>query len=143
MSDVERIVNANHERVRWAEEYEETRIAAIPAGSCKDGRGLWCLRGGQGSGRPTAGFDGSCKRAATSGVSNGVGRKDAAAERRQAYRTTALGCAMFTGSGAAFVGIGISMGHWMTVGVGLFLAVTFLICGVRAEETSNRMEEAK
>lgn len=139
MSDVERIVNANHERVRWAEEYEEGRIAAAsskkPRNDREDGLPRACgPRNDGGNMGPMA---------ATAGRSNGVVRKDAAADRLQAYRTTALGCAMFTGSGAAFVGIGISMGHWMTVGVGLFLAVTFLICGVRAEETANRMEEAR
>ena len=38
MSDVERICEVNHERRRWAEEYDEKRC---------------CQHGGQGSGRPT------------------------------------------------------------------------------------------
>lgn len=44
---------------------------------------------------------------------------------------------MFTGSGAAFVGIGISMGHWLTAGVGMLVAVLFLVCGVHAERMAE------
>ena len=96
MSDVERIVNANNERVRWAEEYETVgRIATDPAGPRNDN---------------------SCRRV---------------------YRSTALGCAMFAGGASAFVGIGLSMGRWLTVAIGLMVAVLFLACGSWAERLAE------
>ena len=95
MSDVERIVNANHERVRWAAECEGERIATPPAEARNDKHG------------------------------------------RQVYRSTALGCAMFTGGASAFVGIGLSMGRWLTVAIGLMVAVLFLACGSWAERLAE------
>ena len=115
MSDVERIVNANHERVRWAEEYEMG--GRIATASSKPRNDMRCtvvpFRGGQGSDRPTDW------------------------ERRKAYRNTALGCAMFTGGASAFVGIGLSTGRWLTVAVGLLVAVLFLCCGLWSERLAE------
>ena len=146
MSDVERIVNANHERVRWAEEYEGERIAAsaspprndsgeriatasskprndsgerrigrIATARCVRPFGLfrWFLRGGQGSDRPTDW------------------------ERRKVYRSTALGCAMFTGGASAFVGIGLSTCNLLTAGIGLLVGALFLACGAWAENMAE------
>lgn len=133
MSDVERIVNANHDRVRWAEEYEGgriatasskprndsvERIATAPIGPRNDRRcTVVPFRGGQRSDRHTDW------------------------ERRRAYRNTALGCAMFTGGASAFVGIGLSMGRWLTVAVGLLVAVLFLVCGSWAERLAEKSEQ--
>ena len=133
MSDVERIVNANNERVRWAEEYETGgRIATAPMGPRNDSLGRIAtasskprndrrctvvpFRGGQRSDRPTDW------------------------ERRKAYRNTALGCAMFTGGASAFVGIGLSTGRWLTVAVGLVVAVLFLCCGMWSERLAEEDE---
>ena len=130
MSDVEMIVNANHERVRWAEEYETGgRIATasskprndsverIATASSKPRNDRRCtvvpFRGGQRSDRPTDW------------------------ERRKAYRNTALGCAMFTGGASALVGIGLSTGRWLTVAVGLVVAVLFLCCGLWSERLAE------
>lgn len=64
-------------------------------------------------------------------------RKDkiAARKRRSALRTACTACTMAAGGGAAFVGMGLSMGHLLTVVVGLLVAATFLICGTRLEDT--------
>ena len=59
--------------------------------------------------------------------------KRKARERRRALRTAVTACMMATGGGAAFVGIGISDGHWPTIMIGLFIAVAFLLAGCRAE----------
>lgn len=63
-------------------------------------------------------------------------RKDkiAARKRRSALRTACTACTMAAGGGAAFVGMGLSMGHLLTVVVGLLVAATFLICGTRLED---------
>lgn len=110
MSDVERIVNANNERVRWAEEYETGgRIATATMGPRND-------------------------------MENGLPR--ACGPRndkhvRKAYRETALGCAMFTGEASAFVGIGLYTGRWLTVAVGLVVAVLFLCFGLWSERLAE------
>lgn len=125
MSDVERIVNANHERVRWAEEYETGgRIATASSKPRND----------------------SVERIATAtmgprnDMENGLPR--ACGPRndkhvRKAYRETALGCAMFTGGASAFVGIGLSTGRWLTVAVGLVVAVLFLCFGLWSERLAE------
>ena len=114
MSDVERIVNANHERVRWAEEYEGGRIATAPMGPRNDRRCTVApVPGGHGPDRPTDW------------------------ERRKAYRATALGCAMLTGGASAFVGIGLSTGNLLTAGVGLLVGALFLSCGSWAERLAE------
>lgn len=110
MSDVERIVNANHERVRWAEEYETVgRIATAP---------IW-PRNDRENGLPRACGPRNDKHV------------------RKAYRSTALGCAMFAGGASAFVGIGLSTGRWLTVAVGLVVAVLFLCCGLWSERLAE------
>ena len=68
-------------------------------------------------------------------------RKDkiAARKRRSVLRTACTACTMFAGGGAAFVGMGLSMGHWLTVVVGSLAAAAFLVTGVRLEDALEAM----
>lgn len=63
-------------------------------------------------------------------------------KREMAMRTAARGCAMFTGMGAAFVGMGLASMHMPTLIVGATTALVFLLSGLaldaKADET---MEE--
>ena len=105
MHDVEMICERNHERRKWAEEYEYTdvdreeiaTVAALP-------------------------------------------RNDKRADRKRSkvLRTVCTACTMATGGAAAFVGIGLCMGHLLTVVVGSLVAATFLICGTNLEEAVYR-----
>lgn len=54
-------------------------------------------------------------------------------ERAMCLRTVCTACAMLCGSGAAFAGMGIAMGHWQTVALGAVIGVVFLLTGCRAE----------
>lgn len=106
MSDVERICEVNHERRRWAEEYDEKRC---------------CQHGGQGSGRPTD------------------HRNDKRWDKmRRVMRAGSLVCAMATGSGAAFLGMGIAMQHQATILVGALVAAVFLLAGSAMEWEGER-----
>lgn len=129
MSDVERIVNANNERVRWAEEYETGgRIATASSKPRNDsvGRIATATMG------PRNDMENGLPRACGPRNDKHV---------RKAYRDTALGCAMFTGGASAFVGIGLSMGRWLTVAVGLLVAVLFLVCWAWAERLAEKYEQ--
>lgn len=97
MSDVERIVNTNAERVQWALEVErmaqENRKAAPKAPAQK--------------------------------------KRDN--ERFRAIRSAAFACAMFSGAGAAFVGIGLAADQLLTVGAGALIMLVFLRVGAQLE----------
>lgn len=97
MSDVERIVNTNHERVRWAQEYAARDAEAEPL----------------------------------------VQPKKAGKKRNEAIHTAVLACAMFTGAGAAFAGLGLSSGDALTIGVGLLVMAVFIGTGVRLDAWSR------
>lgn len=90
MSDVERIVNANAERVQWAREVTLKEIAPPVKTPKKKRRG----------------------------------------HRRQAARLGALVCAMFVGSGAALLGIGLASNNLLTVVFGIIIAVLFGVTGL-------------
>lgn len=126
MSDVERIVNANHDRVRWAAEYEGERIATSATHPRNDRIGTDCHG-------PDGPRNDSGERIATAPAGP---RNDNSC--RRVYRSTALGCAMFAGGASAFVGIGLSMGRWLTVAVGMLVAVLFLACGSWAERLAEK-----
>lgn len=55
----------------------------------------------------------------------------------QALHTAVLACAMFAGAGAAFVGIGLSSGDAVSVGVGLLVVAVFISSGARLEGLSR------
>lgn len=93
MSDIERICEINHDRRKWAEEYE-SEIATASAE-------LHVLL--------------------------------RTAKNRKVLRTACMACMMATGGGAAFAGMGISMGHWPTVVLGLLIAMVFLLTGTKLE----------
>lgn len=98
MSDIERICEINHERRKWAEEYDwqYTDFGQVEiATEANDKRG---------------------------------GRK-----RQKVLRTVCTACTMAAGGGAAFVGMGIVMGHWLTVVLSTLIAAVFLLTGCRAE----------
>ena len=105
MSDVERIVNANHERVRWAEEYQQSAELQDDATHRRAKRGSPLYRGDK---------------------------------SRRAMRAGSLVCAMATGSGAAFLGMGISMQHQATILVGALVAAVFLLAGSAMEWEGER-----
>lgn len=116
VSDVEIICAANHERRKSAEQYDgqytdfgQEEIATVAALPRND-RETDCH---------------SRKRL----------RND---KRRGVLRTVCTACAMATGCAAAFVGIGLCMGHLLTVVVGSLVAATFLICGTSLEEAVYR-----
>lgn len=50
-------------------------------------------------------------------------------KRHRRLRTVAMGCSMFSGTGAAFVGIGLSMMHLPTIICGIIAAIAFMACG--------------
>ena len=62
-------------------------------------------------------------------------------ERRQALRAACTACMMACGGGAAFVGIGLAMGHWMTVIVGTVVAAVFLLTGTKLEDITEGRED--
>ena len=105
MSDIEMICERNHERRKWAEEYEYTdvdreeiaTVAALPRNDKRVDKKRW-----------------------------GV------------LRTACTACTMATGGAAAFVGMGLCMGHLLTVVVGSLVAATFLICGTHLESEVYR-----
>ena len=105
MSDIEMICERNHERRKWAEEYEYTdvgreEIATVAALPRND--------------------------------------KRADRKRNRVLRTAYTAFTMATGCATAFVGIGLCMGHLLTVVVASLVAVTFLICGTNLEEAVYR-----
>lgn len=99
MSDVERIVNTNYERVQWAREYADRDAREQPAAQ--------------------------------------KARKKRSERKFQAIHTAVLACAMFTGAGAAFAGLGLSSGDALTVGVGLLVMAVFIGTGARLDSWSR------
>ena len=80
-----------------------------------------CQHGGQGSGRPTD------------------HRNDKRGDKmRRVMRAGSLVCAMVTGAGAAFLGMGISMQHHATILVGSVIAAVFLLAGSVMEMEEER-----
>ena len=95
MSDIERICEINHDRRKWAEEYDQYT-------------------------------DCSREEIATASAKP---RND----KRKVLRTACTACIMATGGGAAFAGMGIAMGHWQTVVLGLMIGFVFLVAGTELE----------
>lgn len=54
-------------------------------------------------------------------------------KRRRAMRVGSLVCAMVSGAGAAFLGMGIAMQHQATILVGAVTAAVFLLAGSAME----------
>lgn len=80
-----------------------------------------CQHGGQGSGRPTD------------------HRNDKRGDKmRRVMRGGSMVCAMATGSGAAFLGMGIAMQHQATILVGALVAAVFLLAGSAMEWEGER-----
>lgn len=104
MQDVEMLTHNNQERRRWAEEYAEELERVSPSVAYHPAV------------RPC-------------GLPAPKSRK-----RRGVLRTACTACCMACGGGAAFAGIGLAMGHWLTVAVGTAWAVAFLLTGVHLEE---------
>lgn len=106
MSDIEKICERNHERRRWAEEYE-SKQAVAPVEL----------------------------------VRNEKKQKQRSKEARlSVLRTCSMACAMAAGGGAAFVGMGASMGHWLTVIVGMLIAAAFILTGTQLEWLRGEIE---
>ena len=105
MSDVERICEVNHERRRWAEEYQQSSELQDDETPRRAKRGTPLYRGDK---------------------------------RRRAMRAGSLVCAMVSGAGAAFLGMGIAMQHQATMLVGLVIAVAFLVTGSVMEMEEER-----
>ena len=104
MSDVEMLTHNNQERRRWDEEHSELMALISPSVEYHPA---------------------DCH----------VGRRPPRNnKRRGALRTACTACCMACGGGAAFAGIGLAMGHWLTVAVGTVWAVAFLLTGVKLEE---------
>lgn len=59
-------------------------------------------------------------------------------KRRRVVRSGALACAMVTGAGAAFLGMGIAMQHQATILVGALVAAVFLLAGSAMEWEGER-----
>ena len=57
---------------------------------------------------------------------------------RRVMRGGSLVCAMATGSGAAFLGMGIAMQHQATILVGALVAAVFLLAGSAMEMEEER-----
>lgn len=55
----------------------------------------------------------------------------------RAIHTAVLACAMFAGAGAAFVGIGLTAGDLLSVGVGLLVVCLFISTGARLDGLSR------
>ena len=108
MSDIEMICERNHERRKWAEEYEYT--------DC----------------------DSSVSEADSSPYAGESVRRRNDRKRWGVLRTVCTACTMATGGAAAFVGMGLCMGDLMTVVVGSLVAATFLVCGTSLEEAVYR-----
>lgn len=99
MSDVERICETNHDRRKWAEEYESKHdvspVELVHSNEKKQ----------------------KCSKELRMGV----------------LHTGSTACLMAAGGGAAFVGMGASMGDWVTVVVGLVVAAVFILTGTQLE----------
>lgn len=108
MSDIEMICERNHERRKWAEEYEYT--------DC----------------------DPSVSEADSSHCAVEPMRRRNDRKRNMVLRTACTACTMAAGGGAAFIGMGLCMGDLLTVVVGSLVAATFLICGTNLEEALYR-----
>jgi len=107
MSDIERICEINHKRRKWAEEVEKDCGAEIATSAAP----------------PRNDRETDCHGLRPRNDSN----------RRKCLRTACTACMMFCGGGAAFVGMGIVMGHWQTIVLGSLIAVVFLLTGCRVE----------
>ena len=59
-------------------------------------------------------------------------------KRRRAMRAGSLACAMVTGAGAAFLGMGIAMQNHATTLVGALVAAVFLLAGSAMEWEGER-----
>lgn len=108
MSDVEMICKRNHERRKWAEEYEYTD------------------------------YDPSVSEADSSPYAGEPMRRSNDRKRWGVLRTVCTACTMAAGGGAAFVGMGLCMGDLLTVVVGSLVAATFLVCGTHLESEVYR-----
>ena len=64
-----------------------------------------------------------------------------AQKRNRRLRSVAMGCSMFAGTGAAFVGIGLSIMHPPTIICGIIAAVAFMACGYGFEIAAEGGED--
>ena len=107
MSDIEKICERNHERRRWAEEYETKQTTATPVEL----------------------------------VRNEKKKQQRRKELRiSVMRNGSMACLMASGAGAAFVGIGASMGDWQTVLVGTAVTAVFILTGTQLEWLRGEIE---
>ena len=104
MSDVEMLTHNNQERRRWAEEYEE-QLERIS---------------------PNVVYHPAVRHC---GLPAPKSRR-----RMGVLRTACTACCMACGGGAAFMGLGLAMGHWLTVAVGAVWSAAFFITGIRLED---------
>lgn len=58
-------------------------------------------------------------------------------QKFRTIRTSVLACAMLSGAGAAFIGIGLAAGDAFTVGVSLLITAIFVAAGSRLEAWSR------
>lgn len=54
-------------------------------------------------------------------------------DKLKVLRMACTACMMATGGGATFAGMGISMGHWPTVVLGVMIGVICLLTGTKLE----------
>ena len=54
-------------------------------------------------------------------------------DKLKVLRMACTACMMATGGGATFAGLGISMGHWPTVVLGVMIGVICLLTGTKLE----------
>lgn len=74
-----------------------------------------------------------CREAQRAAVKPQGGRKKRSQARYRAVRQAAMACAMFSGGGAAFVGIGLATNQLLTLGLGTLVMIVFLSAGARLE----------
>ena len=94
------------------------------------GLALVCLTGCGETAVPAGG--GATKRPASAGAAPTRGRG------RRAMRAGSLVCAMVSGAGAAFLGMGIAMQHQATILLGALIASVFLLAGSAMEWEEER-----
>lgn len=107
MSDVERICNTNHDRRKWAEEYETKQATASPVEMVRNEK------------------------------KQQQRRKEV---RISVMRNGSMACLMAAGAGAAFVGMGASMGDWKTVLTGTVVAAACILTGTQLEWLRGEIE---
>lgn len=103
MSDVERICEENHNRVKWAEEYSDMREPVLQFPSRKE--------------------------------------RQKAREKQQILRTATIACAMASGMGAAFAGIGVAEWNMAALITGAIIVVVFMISGIICETKAEEAED--